>query len=104
MQPISKQARTTGLGESSQPQPKVPQQSSPPSGIASSIIDIESSDSTIRRPLFPYAPIEGNTDYSSKEFHDENFYDISAFANMSELPDSMGLIHYYSLKPFMTPR
>ena len=54
------------------------------------------------RLLFPCAPIEGNTDCSSKDFHNEHFYDIPTFSNLSELRDSMGLVHCYSLEPFMT--
>ena len=56
------------------------------------------------RPLFPYAPIEGNTDCSNKDFHNEHFYDIPTFANLLELRDSMGLVQRCSLEPFMTPR
>ena len=46
--------------------------------------------------------MEGKTDCSNKDFHNEHFYDISAFANLLELRDSMGLVQRYSLKSFMT--
>ena len=55
------------------------------------------------RPLFPCAPIEGNTDCSNKDFHNEHFYDIPTFANLTELLDSMGLVQRYSLEPLLTP-
>ena len=55
------------------------------------------------RAIFPYALVAGNIDSRRKEFHAENFYDILGFANQPELRDSMGLIHRYSLKPFMIP-
>ena len=56
------------------------------------------------RTLSPCAPIEGNNDYSNKDFHNEHFYDIFAFSNLLELRDSIGLIQCYSVEPFMTPR
>ena len=56
------------------------------------------------RPLFPYAPIKGNIDYSNKDFYNEHFYDIPAFANLSELRYTMGFVQRYSLESFMTPR
>ena len=74
-----------------------------PTGAASAFPEMDSPSSAIKRPLFLYTPIAGNTNCSSKEFYDENFYDIPAFTNQSELQDLMGLIHRYSLEPFMTP-
>ena len=82
----------------------MPQQPSPSPGAASAIPEMDSPSFVIKRPLFPCAPIAGNVDCSIKEFHDENFYVIPAFSNQSKLWDSMGLIHRYSLEPFMTPR
>ena len=82
----------------------MPQQPSPPPGVASTIPETESPSSSIIRPIFPYAPVAGNSYYRSKEFHAENFYNIPGLANQLELRDSMGLIHLYSLEPFMTLR
>ena len=103
-QPPSKRVRTSSLGESSLQQPQVPQQPSPPPGAAYAIPKSDSPSSAFRRPLFPCATIERNTDCINREFHDEKFYDIPAFANQPELQDSMELIHCYSLEPFMTSR
>ena len=63
-----------------------------------------SPSSLIRRPTLYYGPIPGNVDCSVKDLNDEIFYDISAFAALPELKDSMRLVHRYSLKPFLTPR
>ena len=78
-QPPSKWAKTSGHGETSQPQPEVPPQSPPPPSTDYSIPETESHGSTIMRPLFPYALVVGNTDCRNRDFHDENFYDMSAF-------------------------
>ena len=58
----------------------------------------------IRRPIFHCDLIAGNSDCSGKDLHNENFYDIPAFATLPELRDSMRLVQRYHLKPFMTPR
>ena len=102
--PPPKRAKTSGPGESSQSQPQVLPQSPPPQGAsASTPLSPGSILSAVMRPLFLYAPIEGNTDCSNKDFHNEHFYDISTFANLPELRDSMGLVQRYSLESFMTP-
>ena len=58
----------------------------------------------IRRPLFHYDPIVGNSDCSGKDLHNEHFYDLLAFAALLEFRDSMRLVQRYHLEPFMTPR
>ena len=80
----------------------MPQQPSPPPGVASTISEMESLSFSIIRPIFPYATVAGNSYHRSKEFDAENFYNILIFSNQLELWDSMGLIHLYSLEPFMT--
>ena len=101
--PPPKRVRTSGPGESSQSQPQVPLQSPPPQGASASIpLSHDSILSTMMRPLFPCAPIEGNTDYNNKDFHNEHFYDIPAFSNKPELRDLIGLVQRYSIERFMT--
>ena len=103
--PPPKRARTSGLGESSKSQPQVPPQSPPPQEASTSIpLSPNSILSAVMRPLLPRPPIEGITYYNNKDCHNEHFYDIPAFANLSELWDSMGLMQRYSRESFMTPR
>ena len=102
--PPPKRARTSGPRESSKSQPRVPPQSPPPQEASTSIpLSPNSILSAMMRPLFPCPSIEGNTDCNNKDFHNEHFHGLPAFANMSELWDSMGLIQRYSQEPFMTP-
>ena len=76
--PPSKQARTSGPGESSRSRPErsrspaaqSPAQSSPQLSPAS----------RIRHPLFHYDPIPGNVDCHAKDFHGESYYDIPTLA------------------------
>ena len=87
--PPPKKARTSGLGESSTLRPQVPPSPSY-QGIA------EASDlspaSIIRRPYFPYSPIQGNVDCRGRDFHREVYYDLPAFAEDPKLRDSMLLV------------
>ena len=83
----------------------MPPQSPPPQGASDSIpLSPESILSTVMRPLFSCASIEGNTNYNKKDFHNKDFYDIPAFADLLELWDLMGLDQRYSLESFMTAR
>ena len=99
--PLPKRARTSGPGESSTSRPRAPP-SSPYQGIAGAP-DL-SPASIIRRPFFPYSPILGNVDFHGRDFHGEFYYDLLAFAEDSELRDSMLLVQRYHLEPFMAPR
>ena len=102
--PPPKRARTSSLEESTQSQSQVPPQSPLPHGASASIpLSPGSILSALMRPIFPCSLIEGNTDCSNKDFHNEHFYDIPAFTNLLELIDLMGLVQRYSLEPFMTP-
>ena len=95
----SKQARTSGLGESStsraEPSPPPADQGSSPQ---------LSSASRIRRPMFTCDLIPGNVDLRARDFHMESYYDIPALIADQRFRDSMRLIRSYSLLPFMTPR
>ena len=96
----SKQARTSGLGESSSsrlepsPSPVAEESSSPNLSPAS----------RIRRPLFVGTPIPGNVGLHARDFHGESFYDVPTLTVDPRFRDSMRLITHYSLLPFMTPR
>ena len=97
----SKRARTSGPGESSSSRP----QPSP----ATSAVEATSSPqlspaSRIRRPLFVLHLIPRNVALHSRDFHGESFYDVPALMADPRFRDSMRLIEYYSLFPFMTPR
>ena len=96
--PPPKRARTSSLGESSTSRPRVPP-SLPYKGIfgASDL----SPASIIRRPFFPCSPIPGNVDCRRRDFHEEVYYDLPAFAKNPELRDSMLLVQRYHLEPFM---
>ena len=43
-------------------------------------------------------------DCIGKDLHNEHFYDLTAFAALPELWDSMRPVQRYHLEPFMTPR
>ena len=101
--PLSKKARTSGLGESSRSRPAEPQ-SPPHQGIAGAPHLDLSPASIIRRPYFPCNPIPRNADCSERELHAEVHYDLPDFSQDLELRDSMLLVQQYSFGPFMTPR
>ena len=82
--PLSKMARTFGLGESSSSRPQEPQSPTNRSPVGALPLDL-SPTSIIRRPYFHCSPILGNTDYSVRELHDEVHYDLPAFAKDPEL-------------------
>ena len=97
----SKQACTSGPGESSS--------SMPQPSLATSVAEATSSPqlspaSRIRRPLFVGNPIPGNVRLHRKEFHGESYYDVPALMADPRFRDSMRLIEHYSLLQFMTPR
>ena len=97
--PPSKQARTSGPGESSRsrPEPETPladESSSPQLSPAS----------RIRRPMFTCDLITRNVSLRARDFHGEPYYDISVLTVDQRFIDSMRLIRQYSLLPFMTPR
>ena len=101
--PPSKKARTFGLGEFSSSRPPKPQ-SPPTQGPAGDLPPDLSPASIIRLPYFHCSPIPGNADCSKRDLHNEIYYDLPAFAEDPELRDSMRLVQWYSLEPFMTPR
>ena len=101
--PPPKRARTSGLIESSSSWPQEPH-SSPNQGPAYGSPQDQSPGFIIKRPILHYGPILGNSDCSGKDLHNENFYDIPAFVALPEHRDSMRLVQWYSLEPFMTPR
>ena len=97
----SKQARTSGPGESSSARP-------PPSPVASPTEATSSPQlspaSRIRRPMFVRHPIPGNARLDSRPFQQESFYDVPGLRADPRYRESMRLIEEYSLLPFMTPR
>ena len=97
----SKQARTSGPGESSSSRPQ-PSPSTSAAEVTSS--PQLSPASSIRRPLFVGHPIPGNVRLNSRDFHGESYYDVPALIAEPRFRDSMRLIEHYSLLPFMTPR
>ena len=97
----SKQARTSGPGESSSSRP----QPSPATSAAETTSSPQLSPaSRIRRPLFVGHPIPGNVALHSRDFHQESYYDVPTLMADPRFKDSMRLIEHYSLLPFMTPR
>ena len=94
----SKQARTSGPGESSSSRPE-------PSSSATEATSSPqlSPASRIRRPLFVGHPIPGNVGLHSRDFHGESYYNVPALMADPRFRDSMRLIEHYSLLPFMTP-
>ena len=60
--------------------------------------------SIIRRPYFPCDPILGNVDCRGRDFHEEVYYDLPAFATDPKLRASILLVQRYHLEQFMTPR
>ena len=100
--PPSKRARTSDLGESSSSKPLEPQ-SPPTQGPARDLPPDLSPASIIRRPYFHCSPIPGNADCSTRDVHNEIYYDLPAFSEDPELRDLMRLVQRYSLEPFMTP-
>ena len=97
----SKQARTSGPGESSSSRP-------PPSPVASPTEATSSPQlspaSRIRRPMFEGNPIPGNAQLHSRPFQQKSFYDVLGLRADPRYRESMRLIEEYSLLPFMTPR
>ena len=97
----SNRARTSGPGESSSSGP----QPSPSTSAAQATSSPQlSPTSRIKRPLFVGNPIPGNVRLHRREFHGESYYDVPALMADPRFRDSMRLIEYYSLHPFMTPR
>ena len=101
--PPPKRARTSSPGDSSSLRPQEPH-SPPIQGPVNEFSSDLSPASIIRRPVFHYGPITGNSDCSTREVHSETYYDFPTFAANPKLRDSMRLVQWYSLKPFMTPR
>ena len=100
--PPSKRARTSGPGESSSSRPPEPQ--SPPTQGPTGDLPLDMSPaSIIRRPYFHCNPILRNAGCSERDLHNEIYYDLLAFVEDPEFRDSMGLMQWYSLEPFMTP-
>ena len=95
----SKQARTSGPGESSSYRPRP----SPSSTAEESSSPHLSFASRIRRPLFVRTPIPGNVGLHARDFHGESYYDVPALTADPRFRDSMRLITHYSLLSFMTP-
>ena len=95
----SKQARTSGSGESSRSRPEP----SPPHADESSSPQL-SPASRIRRPMFSCDPIPGNVDLHARDFHGEPYYDIPVLTTDQHFRDSMRLIRQYSLLPSMMSR
>ena len=96
----SKQARTSGPGESSSSKPHP----SPSTAAAEESSSPHLSPaSRIRRPLFTGTPIPGNVDLRARDFHGESFYDVPELTADPLFRDSMRLITHYSLLPSMTP-
>ena len=98
----SRRARTSDPGESSSSRPQEPH-SPPVQGRVDDLLLDLSPASIIRHPFFHRSPITGNSDCSTREVHCETYYDFPAFAAYPELRDSMRLMQWYSLEPFMTP-
>ena len=97
----SKQARTSGLCESSSSRP---QPSPVTSAAEATSLPQLSPASRIRRPLFVWNPIPGNARLHRRAFHQESYYDVTALRADPRFRDSMRLIEDYSLLAFMTPR
>ena len=97
----SKQARTSGPGESSSSRPQPSLVTSAAEATSSPQL---SPASRIRRPLFVGNPIPGNVRLHRREFHQESYYDVPALTADPRFRDSMRLIEHYSLLPFMRPR
>ena len=95
----SKQARTTGLGESSRSRPEL----LPPLAVEGSSPQL-SPASRIRRPMFTSNLILGNVDLRARDFNGEPYYDVPPLTMDLRFRDSMRLIRQYSLLPFMTSR
>ena len=71
----SKQARTSGPGESSSSRP----QPSPVTSTTEATLSPQFSPSSrIRRPLFVGHPIPGNVALHSRDFHQESCYDVDS--------------------------
>ena len=96
----SKRARTSGSGESSSSRPEPSPLAAPEESSSPRL----SPASRIRRPLFVGHPIPGNVGLHARDFHGKSYYDVPALTADPRFRDSMRLIEYYSLFPFMTPR
>ena len=97
----SKQARTSGPGESSSSRPHP----SPVTSAAEATSSPQLSPaSRIRKPLFLGNPIPRNARLHRREFHQESYYDVLTLMADPRFRESMRLIEDYSLLPFMTPR
>ena len=101
--PPPKRARTSSPGDSSSSRPQEPH-SPPVQGPANYFSPDLSPASIIRCPVFHCGPITRNSDCSTREVHNETYYDFPAFSADPKLRDSMRLVQWYSLKLFMTPR
>ena len=97
----SKQAHTSGPGESSSSRPQLSPVTSATEATSSPQL---SPASRIRRPLFVGNPIPGIARLHRREFHQESYYDVPALRGDPRFRESMRLIKDYSLLPFMTPR
>ena len=95
----SKQAQTSGQGESSRFRPEP---SPPPTD--ESLSPQLSPPSRIRRPMFSCDPIPRNVDLHARDFHGEPYYDIPVLIEDQRFRDSMRLIRQYSLLTFITLR
>ena len=99
--PPAKKARISGPGESSSSRSRAPP--SPPYQGVAGAPDL-SPGSIIRRPYFPCDPIPRNVSCRDRDYYEELYYDLPAFATDQGLRDSMLLIQQYHLEPFMVPR
>ena len=97
----SKQARTSGPGESSSSKPQPSPATSATEATSSPQL---SPASKIRRSLFVGNPIPGNVRLHRREFHQESYYDVPTLMADPRFRDSMRLIKHYSLLPFMRSR
>ena len=89
--PTSKEGPDFGLGRVIQfeaPRASFPTNQGPVDDFS---LDLSPS-SIIRRPIFHCSPIAGNAGCSTKEVHNETFYDFPAFTIDPELSDSIRLV------------
>ena len=97
----SRRARISGPGKSSSSRPQPSPVTSTSEATSSPQLSLAS---WIRRPLFIGNPIPGNVRLHRREFHKESYYDVPALTADPRFRDSMRLIEYYSLLPFMRLR
>ncbi|RVW69111.1 hypothetical protein CK203_060675 [Vitis vinifera] len=84
--PPTKKAKTSEPGESSR-----------------AARDSQSQPLPTRRPILASSPIEGNSDYRARAFHEKAYFDHYVLRQQPELGDSYRLLERYHLVPFMTP-